>query len=323
MYRFGGTPIGEAHRLMADGAILSCHSVRGGQHTYAVRDGVLLALERSGNRGDEMLWGFVATAERQGLVDIRIGNTAEVIFSEPFDEVLAVTLSTLPFRTPRPDYGKYAVEWGVINLRPTGFSLVSSYRSQSLRTEDRAFLVGWRAFGRMPSDPRPPIWREMLANAHRHLLEQRWHLALLETAFALESFIDSTATNELTSRNVPTSFIHEALREDDFRVTLRAVKEMRQYPDLSGKAIDRLAGELKEEVFGPRNGVAHGSSPLHSITEAVARRGLSKVQRVIWDWAPELRMSLLLLERSRSLLDLRDCDDLALVHETDALHEHR
>src|SRR5688500_15714398 len=79
-YRFNSHPIDDARSLLVDGQTVSCLGVewdpaegpKVAEHTYLVRDGVLLALERPGHEGDDMLWAFIASSERQGLFDVRI-----------------------------------------------------------------------------------------------------------------------------------------------------------------------------------------------------------------------------------------------------------
>jgi hypothetical protein len=314
-YRFNSHPIDEAPAMLVDRATVSCWGLvwdpeegpRAAQHTYRVRDGVLLALERPGHEHDDMLWAFVASSERQGLFDVRIGDVVEVHFDEPFAEVLAVTLYQIPHRVARRDYGAYRVQWSVDALTESRFVLLSSYYPDSPKTDERAFLVGWRAFGRMAADPAPPIWRVMLSNAHQHLLRRRWYLALLEGAFALEAFIDSLAAEEFAARGVPAYVIVELLRKDEVRTTLRAVADLRQYPELSTSAIKKLGGHLRDEVFAPRNALAHGRAATADIDEETARKAVGWTQEIIWDWSsPEMRHSLLLVNRQRSLDELRD-----------------
>lgn len=303
-YSFGSHPIEKSVDLLVDDVTVTC----GAGHDYLVRDGVLLALERPGHQSDDMLWAFIASSERQGLFELRIGDVVKVNFDEPFAEILAVTLYQLPHRVARADYGSYRVQWAVDALTETRFVLLSSYYSDSPRTDERAFLVGWRAFGRMASDPAMPIWRVMLSNAHQHLLQQRWYLALLEGAFALEAFIDSLAAAELAARRVPDHLIAEHLRGDDLRTTLRAVAEMRSYPSgpASRSTANKLAGRLNEHVFAHRNGLAHGSVAPGAIEEEQARTAVGCAQEFIWDWAPEARASMLLVNRGRALDELRD-----------------
>jgi hypothetical protein len=313
-YRFNSHPLDELQDLVADGRSISCagmqidpaHGLKVTEHAYAARDGVLLALERPGHSSDDMLWAYVASAERQGLFDLRVGEVVTVTFDEPFAEVFTVTLYQIPHRLARPDYGSYRVHWAVDALTERGFAFVSSYYEDSPQTEERAFLVGWRAFGLLPDDPVPPLWRLMLANAHRHLLEQRWYLALLEAAFALEAAIDSAAGEALTAAGVPDVLVEDILRRDELRVTLRATAEMRQYPAVSASSTRSLADELRKRVFTPRNRLAHGRVAASAVDEETARRAVACTQQVIWDWFPEARAWLVLVNRAQDLADLRD-----------------
>lgn len=220
-----------------------------------------------------------------------------------------MALYQIPHREARADYGTYVVHWDVSALTQNGFVMVSSFFPESQRTSERAFLVGWRAFGRLLTDPAPPIWRVMLANAHRHLLQGRWYLALLEAAFSLEAFIDSLAAQALATRRIPDFLIAEILREDDLPTTLRAVAEMRGYPQITRSGANKLGERLRAAVLTPRNSVAHGQTDPEQVDEHGARTAVSQTQSLIWDWGPDSRRWLVIENRAKDLSDLRDADD--------------
>jgi hypothetical protein len=97
-------------------------------------------------------------------------------------------------------------------------------------------------------------------------------------------------------------------REDELRTTLRAVADMREYPTVSRSAADKLATRLRDQVFTPRNRLAHGRVAPGAIAEDAARKAVACAQAIIWDWAPEVRGSMLVVNRDRALDELWDAD---------------
>jgi hypothetical protein len=302
-YKLNSHPIEHAKVLLSDGSELACWA----NHTYNVRDGILLALSQPSFSGNDIVWAFTATSERQGLVDLKIGEVEEVVFDEPFEEVFYVTKSHVPPRLARKDSGLYKFQICVDVLSREGFKFISSYYSDSPRTNDEeCFMIGWNAYGRMKDDPMPPIWRRMLANAHIHLLSGVWYLALLEAAFCLESFFDGLLSAELSSRKIPDNYIKHVLRVGERKYEIRAIRELRDYPPLSFSRIENWIGEIDRNVFTPRNSLAHGKCGSAEITREAARAAVMTVQEAIWDWDIDSRKWLLLIERESSIYDLRD-----------------
>lgn len=301
-FRFNVHPIEEVDELLIDGTEVSCVF-----HSYSVRDGVLLALSKSPFEGDNMIWAFTATSERQGLVDLKIGIVEEIVFDEPFEEVYYVTKSHIPPRIASENYGRYAFQLVVDVLRPSGFKFVSSY-FHTIPPADEAgsFLIGWNAYGRMEGDKTPPIWRTILANAYKHLLMGRWYLALLESAFAMESFFDALLSSKLRHNRVPDRYINHILRVGERPEEIRAIRDMRGYPSVSNNQVEKLTSKLNSDVFSPRNNLAHGKSGHRDITEDVALKAAKTVQETIWDWDRDSRKWLLLIERESSIYELRD-----------------
>ena len=312
IFRLYTHPIEQADQLLDDNVRLSCP-----MHSYPVREGVLLALSEylsalrasPKHRYDDasMLWSFTATSEIQGLVEVKIGVVERVLFDEPFEEIYNVTKTIIDHKKYRKGWEYYPFEVCIDNISPTGFTLFSSF-TQGLPSavDDYTMLVGWNAYGRLKNDDLPPIWRRMLANAHKHSLMGVWYLALLEAAFALESFLDGLLSSHLVNRDIPDRYIRHVLRVGERLEELRAIRDIRDYPKLSNSQINKLNGQLDSTVFSPRNNLAHGKCTPNEIKQQDAMRTLKAVQEMIWDWDVSARNWLLLISRDKSIFQLRD-----------------
>jgi hypothetical protein len=110
----------------------------------------------------------------------------------------------------------------------------------------------------------------------------------------------------LSSRKLPDDYIKHMLRVGERKYEVRAIRELRAYPQISFSRIENLIGELDRNVFTPRNSLAHGKCSSVEITKEAARTAVMTVQEAIWDWDINARKWLLLIERESPIYDLRD-----------------
>src|SRR5205085_3970281 len=94
-----------------------------------------------------------------------------------------------------------------------------------------------------------------------------WYLALLEAAFALESFLDGLLSSHLASRGIPDRYIKHVLRVGERPEELRAIRDIREYPKLSNGQIEKFSGRIDSNVFSPRNNLAHGKCAPNEVTQ--------------------------------------------------------
>jgi hypothetical protein len=286
-------PIEDAETLIKDGATVSCTT-----HTYLFKDGVLSALNQPPFSANDLLWAFTSSSERQGVVDLAIGEVEDIRFDEPFEEVYHVILQTRYPSVWRPDHGTYKYHITVDFLRADGFKLITSYYQDSPRTEEELFIITWNAYGRMGGDPEPPVWRKMFANAMRHYLAGVWYLALLEAAFSLESFLDNLLRVELSAKGIPQDYVQHLLTRTGKPYKVDALRDIRDYPSFqSPRTLDKWFKEVNEKVFTPRNALAHGKASSSSVTQEGAGEALRVVRETIWDWDINSRKWLLLVTR--------------------------
>jgi hypothetical protein len=273
--------------FLEDGA-----TVDSGIYEFTLRDAVISVFDLPAFQDDEFSWSFSTTRQIEVLAALRVGETFDVDFEEELDEAYHVTKHHFPSGVPNSGYSEYAIHLGIDGLSGQGFRVVSAYEPQSKRTSSRLpFFFGFRVFGRAKNDEEYPVWRELLGQAIREALFQRWPHSLLYTAFSLESFIDRRLAEKLGAGAVGDTYIEHILRVGEKRYELHALNS----PEgkLSKKEVDRTGARLNEHVFTPRNRLAHGKAKGADITAEMAVRAIKTTVEFIWDWDRAARSLLL------------------------------
>jgi hypothetical protein len=285
----GALEIPDVMQALAFGGGLAAAITRT-QHDFLVRDGVLAVLNRPATGPDDILMPFVGSTEITGHADLVPGVLTRVVFVAPLAEIYGVSLQLSG--GGRADGADSLHHIEAVEVLPTGFVLLSSLLPGALPPDDPV-QVRWNAYGRDASAAPWPVWRELIANALRHLLEQRWHLAALEAVFALESAIDTAMTADLLGAGVAAKDIKARLRADELSTTIIDLRTGR------GEAV--VARTVKRRVrplVELRNAIAHGVRSPSSVSEQDARATVSASLTALWDWLPECRLLLLLPRRS-------------------------
>lgn len=196
-----------------------------------------------------------------------------------------------------------------------GFRVVSAFEPQSKRTSSRLpFFVGFRIFGSAEYDEEYPVWRELLGQAVRETLFQRWQYSLLYTAFSLESFIDERMADKLDASSLSDAYIEHILRVGQKSYELHALNSPERR--LSKNQVNKSYEKLNEHVFTPRNRLAHGKKKGTDITAEMAVQAIKSTVEFVWDWGDKASRSLLLPRMSvagfEAMIDaelLKSCQD--------------
>ena len=268
--------------LLEDGAVIDS-----GVYEFSVRDAVVAVFDLPIFENDVFCWSFSSTHWVEVLAATKIGETLDVIFEQPFEQAFHVAKSHFPSGVPNCGYCEYAVQLGVDVLRPDWFRVVSSFEPQSQRTDSRLpFFFGFRVYGRRATDPKFPVWRELLGDAVRQALYGRWQHALLYTAFALEAFIDQRLAERLQLAGLGEKYTDHVLRVGERKDELHALNHLG--PQLSKSGVDKTVTRLNSDVFTPRNQTAHGKT-LDAGTPEQFVRALKTTVEFIWDWDTTVR----------------------------------
>jgi hypothetical protein len=192
---------------------------------------------------------------------------------------------------PDSGYGNYAVHLMVDGLRPDRFRIVSAFEPHAERTRSRLpFFFGFRVYGRAAADEAFPLWRELLGQAVREAMFERWQYALLYTAFSLEAFIDERMVERLKLSGVGDTYIDHVMRVAERRCELHGLNETGL--QLSKSAVDKASARLSANVFSPRNQLAHGKTR-RAVLPGEVVRALKTTVEFIWDWDRSARRLLL------------------------------
>lgn len=271
-----------------DGAIVDT-----GIYRFLVRDGVLAVFDQPFSQINEFAWAFSTTIQTDVVAALKIGETLDVTLDAPLGSAEHVVRFHFPSGVAGSAYGEYGFRAQVDGLSAVGFQVVSSFESSSKTTKSRLpFFMGFRIFGRRIGADGRPLWREMLGQAVHEGLQQRWAQAILFSAFALESFMDSLLLARLDLTGMGRDYADHVLRVGEKKAELVGLNFVLQR--LSSKsAVHREYETLNAAVFSPRNKMAHGQRRASEMTETDARAAIREVVRFIWDWDPTQRHLLL------------------------------
>lgn len=289
--------------LLVDGMFID-----NGIYEFKVRDAVLGVFDLPAFQDDEFSWSFSSMSQLAVLAAVKIGETLDIEFDKTFDRVFHVTKRYLSLGIPESGYGTFPIHLTIDSLNRKGFRVVSSYERESPKTDSRLpFLFGFRVYGRFEEDPEFPIWRELLAQAIRQVLFSRWDLGLLFTAFAVESFIDNLLSAKLSVADLGKDYTEHVLQVGDRRHELHALNH--QGLGLSKSQVNKKHERLNEQIFTPRNELAHGKTMGTKISTVKAVNAIKAAVEFIWDWNPDARQLLLARMKPIRFEDLID-DDL-------------
>jgi hypothetical protein len=292
--------------LLEDGT-----TIDSGTYEFNVRDAVISVFDLPSFQDDEFSWSFSSSSWTDVLAAVKIGETLDVVFDNPFEKVYHVSKHHFPSRA-NSGYGSYPIHITVDSIRPHFFRVVTAFEPQSSRTESRLpFFFGFRVCGRRATDLRPPVWKELLGDAVRQAQQRRWDHALLYTAFALEAFIDERLAGGLEKSGLGDTYVEHVLQVGSRRNELHGLNSMAG-GRRSKNAINTLSERLNTDVFSPRNRLAHGRK-LETVTAEQVVKAMKTTVEFIWDWdrsARNLLVPLLPVGSFQSMVDeqlLYDC----------------
>lgn len=264
-----------------------------GVYRFLVRDGVLAVFDQPFSQINEFAWAFSTTTQTDVVAALKIGETMEVKFDTPLGAAENVVRFHFSCGVADSGYGEYGFRAQVDGLSAEGFQVVSSFEPGSKTTGSRLpFFMGFRIFGRRISADGRPLWREMLGQAVHEGLHQRWAQAILFSAFALESFIDSLLLARLQLTGLGGDYADHVLRVGEKKAELVGLNFILQR-HASKSAVYKEYEALNAAVFSPRNSMAHGQRRASEMTETDARAAIREVVRFVWDWDPAQRYLLL------------------------------
>lgn len=275
-------------KLLEDGAI---HD--DGVYSYPFRDAALGVFNLAAFSNDEFVWSFASSAQVCVLAAVKMGETSDVTFNTPLQEVLHVSKSYFPSGLSDTGYGTYPVHLCVDGLNPKGFRIVSSFEPEARRTNSRLpFFFGFRVFGKIKTDIEQPIWRHLLGEAIIQAGREAWQNALLNVAFAVESFIDNKLAKKLKGGGFAENYINHILRVGD---RLHELHELNQSGiNLSKNQVNKINENLNKYIFTPRNNLAHGKTKGSNLTGQAVANASRIAAEFIWDWGDKDERILLL-----------------------------
>lgn len=281
--------------LLKDGA-----TVDNNVYEFTVRDALIGVFDLPALESNEFSWSFSTTSQIDVLTALRVGETFDVDFEEELEDAYHATRYHVPPSVPDSGYGEYAFHLSVDGLDAQGLRVVSAYEPQSKRTNSRLpFFMGFRVFGRSSNDQEYPVWRDLLGQAVREALFQRWEYCLLHTAFSLESFIDNRMSDLLNASGVGDKYIEHVLQVGQKSYELHALNA----PDgkLTKRKVNKAYERLNEHVFTPRNRLAHGKAKGSDVTAEMAVQAIKTAVRFVWDWGDKTARSLLFPQMQPSI----------------------
>jgi hypothetical protein len=263
--------------LLEDGA-----TVDNGIYEFSLRDAVLAVFVQPFYTNNEFCWAFSTTTQTDVVAAVRVGETLDIEFDCELASAKFVNRYHFPPGIAYSDNGNHAFHIQIDGLSGSGFRLVSAFEPHANKTTSRLpFFMGFRVFGTAKDDPELPVWREALGQAVLEALFERWEYALLFSAFALESFIDSQMTARLMSAGLGEEYTKHVLQIADKRYELHALNE--PTGSLSRGEINSQSENLNKKVFTPRNRLAHGKTRGRDITEEIAADAVRTVVQFVWD----------------------------------------
>jgi len=136
-------PFDDIHDYLEDDTEIS-----DGIFTFKVKDGVLGTFEMVAMMHKEFSWSFASSKVVDVLAAVRIGETIEVKFDQPFNEIYGISRYHFPSGIPDSGYGQYRIHLCEDSVTPNGFIIVSSFEGEQTPTLSRLpFFFGFRVFG--------------------------------------------------------------------------------------------------------------------------------------------------------------------------------
>lgn len=287
--RYHYIPYDEAITLLDDGALVS-----DGIFEFLFKEGVLGLFQLTIEGHNEHAWNFVSTQVIDVLVAVKIGEVSYISFKEPFKKIYNVQKYRFPSGVQESGYGRYRFHVSEDLVSGKGFKVMSSFETGEVGTKSRLpFFFGFRCFGQQAETPNEPVWKIFLLDAVKYSQQSQWHISVLHSAFALESFLDSLLNHHLQSCGIHDAYIEHVLRVGDRKEELHAINQMILSDKYTKSKVESIYKNLNKKVFTIRNGLAHGRSELGSITRDVAHKALLCVTETIWDFSASERKHLL------------------------------
>lgn len=169
------------------------HKINDGIYEFLLKDAVIAVYDLHSFQNDEFCWSFATTHQTVVLSALNIGKMFDVKLAQPFKKILHISKYHFPSGVPDSGYGQHALHLSVdySTSQEKGFRILSSYEVGANKTDSRLpFFFGFRVYG-FKNVGKRPIWRKFLSDAAIYAQAKDWGTALIQTAFALESFIDS------------------------------------------------------------------------------------------------------------------------------------
>lgn len=279
--------------------------INDGIYEFSVRDALIQTFDLQTFSDDEFSWSFATTDQLIVLAALDIGNSFDVKFNSPFEHVSHILKYHFPSGVKSSGYGKYPIHVTVDSIRPDGFRVVSCYESGSDRVQSRLpFFFGFRVFGFRGGHDDILIWRQFLSEAVIHALHKQWGMALIYTAFGLESFIDQKLINALSPAKLSQDYIDHMLRVGEKRSEFHALFNTR----MTKKDINKYYENVNKKVFKPRNDIAHGKRNTNTVTPEEYIDSVKCMVSFIWDLDKQSRKYLLPVMHQLSPESLIDDD---------------
>jgi hypothetical protein len=261
--------------VFQDGATLN-----NGVYSFSVRDAVLGIYDLQAFSDDEFCWSYATTHQTVVLAALKIGETFDVRFDDPFERILHISRSHFPPGVPESGYGKYAVHLSNDDPRNEGFRIITAFEPQSEKTESRLpFFFGFRVFGFKEGEVNWPTWRRFLAEATLYARRKYWGMALINVSFALESFIDVRLLEKLSKSDLPTVYEDHLLRVGEKREEFHVVWDGLKSP----KDINKYYNRINKGVFKIRNSIAHGRVSSESVSASEFVEAIKLAAEFVWD----------------------------------------
>lgn len=276
-----------------------------GIYEFSMRDALIQTFDLQAFSNDEFCWSFATSDQLIVLTALDVGNSFDVKFDTRFEKVSYILKYHFPSGVENSGYGKYPIHVTVDSIRPDGFRVVSCYEPDSDRARSMLpFFFGFRVFGFRGRHDDIPIWRQFLSEAVIQALHKQWGIALIYTAFGLESFIDHKLIEALAPAKLSQDYIDHMLRVGEKRNEFYALF----HSHMSKKEINKYYDKVNASVFKPRNEIAHGIRNTNTVSQDQYIESIKCVISFIWDLDKKSRMHLLPVMHQLSPESLIDND---------------
>lgn len=258
---------------------------------FSIKDGVLGLFHTLYIGSSDYIRAFSSDKFIDIAAAIRIGEKLPIVFESEFKKVLGISKSMFPVKEySKSYYGKlrYYVDESYINN--SGFHVISSYEEpfdDTNKTNKRLFM-GFRVYGMSTNNS--PVWRNTLSIAMQYFQNAEWHLSLLHTAIATESFLDITFGDLLG--DIDDGLKEHIIRVSEKKVKLHTINEKYLNEHFSKSNVNKTYNELNELIFKIRNKVAHGKVHYSEVTKDEAFQAILKSIDFIWDYGIDSRKNL-------------------------------